>query len=57
MVALVGAVGGFHLAQQGVHFRQGEAAVGADGAITGHGGQDFVVDIRLTNLSLVFLKT
>ena len=43
MVALVAAVGGLHLAQQGVHFVQRELAVGAHGAVAGHGGQDFIV--------------
>ncbi|MPN41365.1 hypothetical protein SDC9_188910 [bioreactor metagenome] len=43
MVALVAAVGGLHLAQQGVHFVQRELAVGAHGTVAGHGGQDFIV--------------
>ena len=42
MVALAGAFGVFHLAQQGVHFRQAELATGADGAVAGHGGEKFV---------------
>ena len=42
MVALVGPFGSFHFAQQGVHLGQGEAAVGADGAVAGHGGEEFV---------------
>ena len=43
MVALVGALGFFHLAQQGVHLVQRQFAVGADGAVTGHGGQNLVL--------------
>ena len=39
MVALPGALGGFHLAQQGVHFRQRQPPVGADRAMAGHGRQ------------------
>ena len=42
VVALAGAFGFFHLAQQGVHFRHGEDAAGADGAVAGHGRQQFV---------------
>src|SRR5690606_12113576 len=42
VVALVGAVGGFHLAQQGVHFGNGERTVGAHGAVAGHGGEQLV---------------
>ena len=34
MVALVGALGGFHLAQQGVHLGQAQAAVGANRTLT-----------------------
>ena len=37
MVALVGALGGLHLAQQGVHFVYGEASVGAHRSVAGHG--------------------
>lgn len=42
VVALVGAFGFFHVAQQGVHFRYGQAAVGADGMVAGDGGEPFV---------------
>ena len=42
MVALVAARGVFHVAQEGVHFGQGELAAGADGAVAGHGGEDVV---------------
>ena len=42
MVALVGALGGFHVAQQGVHFREAEATIGAYRAMAGAGGEDFV---------------
>ena len=42
MVALVGAVGGFHLAQQRIHFGDGQRAVGAHGAVAGHGGEQLV---------------
>ena len=42
MIALVGALGFFHLAQQGVHFGQAELAAGAHRAVAGHGGQQLV---------------
>ena len=35
MVALIGAVGGFHLPQQRVHLRQGQAAAGVNGRAAG----------------------
>ena len=35
MVALVRTVGGFHLAQQRIHFVDGELAVGAHRAVAG----------------------
>jgi len=38
----VAARGVCHVAQEGVHFGQGELAAGADGAVAGHGGQDVV---------------
>ncbi len=43
MVALVGPLRGFHVAQQRVHFGEGELAVGAHGAVAGHGGQQFML--------------
>ena len=42
MVALVGAVGGFHLPQQRVHLVDGEPPVGAHRAVAGHGAQDLI---------------
>ncbi|MCY1299620.1 hypothetical protein D9M70_491550 [compost metagenome] len=42
MVALAAALGVFHVPQQGIHLRLGEAAIGAHGAVTGHGPQKFV---------------
>eukprot|EP01132_Coremiostelium_polycephalum_P018699 gene18700-22273_t len=42
MVALAAALGVFHVPQQAVHFRQGQPAVGADGAVTGHGAEQFI---------------
>ena len=36
MVALVGALGFLHLAQQRVHFRRAEQAAGAYSAVAGH---------------------
>ncbi len=42
MVALVGALGGFHLPQQAVHLFDRELAVGAHRAVAGHGRQQFV---------------
>ena len=50
MVALAAALGVFHVAQQAVHFRQGQAAVGADGAVAGHGAEQFV-DMRLDTVA------
>ena len=38
MIALVGAFGGFHLAQQGVHLWSRQLAICAYRAVTGHGG-------------------
>ena len=43
MVALVAALGLFHLAQQRVHFIEVQAPVGAHRAVAGHGGQQLVV--------------
>ena len=42
MIALAGAFGFFHLAQQGVHFWHGQQTAGADGAVAGHRRQQFV---------------
>src|SRR5512143_120005 len=42
VVALVGALGLFHLAQDGVHLGQRELLVGAHGGVAGEGGQQFV---------------
>ncbi len=40
MVALAGVRRDFHRAKQRVHFRDAEAAAGADRAVAGHGGGD-----------------
>src|SRR5450830_935876 len=42
VVALVCAFGGFHLAQQRVHFRDGEAAIGAHCRMAGQCAEQFV---------------
>ena len=42
VIALVGALGFFHLAQQRVHLFQRQLPVGAHGAVAGHGGEQFV---------------
>ena len=42
MVALVGAWGLFHVAQQGIHFGQGQLAACAHRAMTRHGGEQLV---------------
>ncbi len=42
MVALAAALGIFHIPQQTVHFRQGQAPIGAHGTMTGHGPEQFV---------------
>ena len=42
MVALVRALGGFHVAQQRIHLFDRQLSVGAHGAVAGHGGQDVV---------------
>src|SRR5690242_16513398 len=43
MVALVGTLGALHVAQQRVHLVERELAMGAHGAMAGHGGQDLVL--------------
>lgn len=43
MVALIGAFGGLHLAQQGVHFFQTQAAVGPHRTVAGHAAEQLVV--------------
>ena len=43
MVALVRALGGFHLAQKRVHLFHGQTAVGAHRAVAGHGGEQLVL--------------
>src|SRR5450830_740327 len=43
MVALVGALGLFHLPQQGIHFIERELAVGAHGTVAGHGREQLVL--------------
>ena len=43
MVALVGALGALHVAQQRVHLVQCQLAVGPHGAVAGHGRQDLVL--------------
>ena len=50
MVALTAALGVFHVAQQAVHFRQGQAPVGADRAVAGHGAEQFV-EMRLDTVA------
>src|SRR5258706_6386219 len=42
VVALTGAFGLLHLAQQGIHFRDGQRSVGAYGAVARHGAQQLV---------------
>src|SRR5690625_4722072 len=42
VIALVGAFGALHVAQQGVHFINIEAPVGPDRAVAGDGRQKFV---------------
>jgi len=42
MVALVGAEGAFHLAQDGVHLGDAELLVGAHGGMAGEGGEQLV---------------
>ena len=46
MVALAGAFGRFHFAQQRVHFGDGEPAIGAHRAVAGHRRQQFVARVR-----------
>ena len=46
MVALATALGLLHVTQQGVHFRQGQAAIGTYRTVTGHGAQQ-LVEVRL----------
>src|SRR5216117_3814317 len=42
VVALAGALGFFHFAEQGIHFRDGQCPAGAYGAVAGHGAQQLV---------------
>ena len=46
VVALVGTLGGFHLAQQRVHLVERQAAVGADRAVAGQRGRAVRCDVR-----------
>src|SRR5256885_15932240 len=46
VVALVGALGDFHLAQQGVHLVQRQAAVGAHGAVAGHRSEEHTSELQ-----------
>ena len=39
VVALTAPLGGFHVAQQGIHLRDAELSIGSDRTMTGHGGQ------------------
>ncbi len=42
MITLAGKFGLFHLAQQGVHFRQAQHTMRTHGTMTGHAGQNLV---------------
>ena len=42
MVALAGIGGDFHLAQQRVHFGEGQDAAGADAVMAGEGASDMI---------------
>ena len=42
MIALRGALGDLHIPEQGVHFGNRQAAIGAHRAVAGHGGQQLV---------------
>ncbi len=55
MVALAAALGVFHVAQQTVHFRQGQAAVGAHRTVTGHGAEQ-LVDMGLDPVAAAVLQ-
>ena len=43
MVALAGALGGFHFAQQSVHFGNRQRTIRPDGGVAGHGGQHLIL--------------
>src|SRR6267378_4125076 len=45
VVALAGALGRFHVAQQCVHLGHGERTVGPDCSVAGHGGKHFVLTL------------
>ena len=42
MVALTTALGGFHVPQQGIHFRDSQLPIGSHRAVTCHGTKQFV---------------
>jgi hypothetical protein len=42
VIALVGALGTLHFAQQGVHFREAQIALRAHGRMAGHGGEQVI---------------
>src|SRR5437899_2895756 len=46
MVALAGAIGLLHLAQQGVHLQDREGPMGAHRAVAGHRPEQFVAALR-----------
>ena len=43
MIALSAALGVFHVAQQRIHFRKREPAMGTHGAVAGHGGEQLIL--------------
>jgi len=42
MITLAAALSGFHIPQQGIHFRNTQLAVGAHGTMAGHSGENFI---------------
>ena len=45
MITLAGALGGFHVAQQGIHLRYGQHTVGTHGGMTSHRAQQLVARV------------
>ena len=56
MVALVGAFGFFHLAQQGIHLRNRQQAPCTHRAVASHGGEQFVTPSRHQLRDAVFAQ-
>ena len=54
MIALVGTISGFHLPQQGIHFRDAELTVGSHCSVTGKGTQQLIAPLGQYMRATVF---